>query len=114
MSRREEKENVQPERPWMRIQQTTFRNWINVKLQGSDRQVDDLITDLQDGITLCALAQALTGHAIPKIFSGDNLTGYQQMFNLNLAIESFKRDGVVLINIGKGSNTTLSYIIDSA
>lgn len=101
MSHKEKKEKIAAEQPWMRIQQSTFRNWINVKLQDSGEQVVDLVADLQSGINLCALAQSLTGQKIPRIFTGDKLNEYQQMFNLNLAIECFKRDGVVLINIGE-------------
>ena len=44
---------------WVEVQKNTFTNWTNDKLKETDRQVEDLKTDLQDGVSLIALLQVL-------------------------------------------------------
>lgn len=44
---------------WIRIQETTFRNWCNEQLKVSGRAVSNLVTDLCDGVCLVALVEAL-------------------------------------------------------
>lgn len=44
---------------WVEVQKKTFTNWINDKLKESDRHVDDLKSDLQDGMSLITLLQVL-------------------------------------------------------
>ena len=43
-----------------RIQKKTFTKWINKHLSKSERRVDDLFVDLQNGRHLIALLEALT------------------------------------------------------
>lgn len=47
------------DRGWVEVQKKTFTNWTNDKLKETDRHVDDLNTDLQDGVSLITLLQVL-------------------------------------------------------
>ena len=38
---------------WIKIQQNTFKNWVNAQLQKLDLSVEDLQTDFCDGLKLC-------------------------------------------------------------
>ena len=44
---------------WVEVQKKTFTNWTNEKLKETDRHVDDLQNDLQDGVSLVTLLQVL-------------------------------------------------------
>lgn len=44
---------------WVEVQKKTFTNWTNDKLKETDRQVEDLQSDLQDGVALVTLLQVL-------------------------------------------------------
>ena len=41
------------------VQKKTFTNWINDRLKETDRTVEDLKTDLDDGVTLIKLLEVL-------------------------------------------------------
>ena len=47
------------DRSWIDVQKKTFTNWTNNRLKGTDRQVNDLQTDLDDGVILIKLLEAL-------------------------------------------------------
>lgn len=44
---------------WVEVQKKTFTNWTNDKLKETERHVDDLQTDLKDGVSLITLLQVL-------------------------------------------------------
>lgn len=44
---------------WVEVQKKTFTNWTNEKLKGTERHVEDINTDLKDGISLITLLQIL-------------------------------------------------------
>ena len=45
---------------WVQVQKKTFTNWTNDKLKDTDRRVEELETDLVDGVTLIKLLQVLS------------------------------------------------------
>lgn len=47
------------DRGWVDVQKKTFTNWVNDRLKGTERKVDDLETDFDDGITLITLLEVL-------------------------------------------------------
>ena len=47
------------DRSWIDVQKKTFTNWVNDKLKETDRRVEDLETDLDDGVTLIRLLEVL-------------------------------------------------------
>ncbi|CAF1562742.1 unnamed protein product [Didymodactylos carnosus] len=52
--------------PWKKIQQNTFTKWINKHLRLVNTQVEDLQTDLADGLKLIALTEVLSCKKLPK------------------------------------------------
>lgn len=44
---------------WVDVQKKTFTNWVNDKLKETDKHVDELKGDLQDGTSLIMLLQVL-------------------------------------------------------
>ena len=101
MSDNEENNNEEPElEAWVRIQQNTFTNWVNDKLNSQDMEVDNIRKDFRDGVKLCKLAEVLVGRKIGKIIVKKNLNHYEASGNLALALQAMKDDGVRLVNIG--------------
>lgn len=51
---------------WKRIQQNTFTRWANEHLKQVDLEIDDLRTELSDGLKLIALIEVLSGKKLPR------------------------------------------------
>ena len=51
---------------WKRIQKNTFTRWANEHLKQANKQIDDLQTDLGDGLKLIALLEVLSGKRLPR------------------------------------------------
>lgn len=47
---------------WLTIQKNTFTNWVNESLRNRGDYVEDIRTDLSDGVRLVALIESLTRH----------------------------------------------------
>ena len=87
--------------PWIRIQKTTFTNWVNDKLRDQGTEITDCRSDFRNGVNLCRLMVALKdGKRIGRIIEKKNLNHYEASVNLALALSVMQRDGVRLVNIG--------------
>lgn len=92
---------------WQRIQTNTFTNWFNNKLRGNLRsdakvtgRVEDLATDLQDGLLLIRLCDCV---AKPKKIARYNkkpVLKPQKMENLSAALKFLQDEGIKFVNIG--------------
>ena len=51
---------------WKKIQQNTFTRWCNEHLKCVDKYIDNLETDLVDGLKLIALLQVLSHKKITR------------------------------------------------
>ena len=51
---------VLADRSWIEVQQNTFTNWCNDRLKGSGVLVQDLVTDLDDGVKLIVLLKRIS------------------------------------------------------
>ena len=53
---------------WKRIQQNTFTRWANEHLKQAEPEqvINDLNTDLHDGLKLIALLEVLSGKKMPR------------------------------------------------
>ena len=47
------------DRQWVKVQKNTFTNWVNDRLKDTAFRVEDLQTDLDDGVMLLKLMQCL-------------------------------------------------------
>ena len=55
------------DRFWVDVQKKTFTNWTNDILKKTDRKIDNLETDFEDGTTLLVLLQCLApDKTVPK------------------------------------------------
>lgn len=85
--------------PWVKMQHTTFCNWINESLKTVNQEVNDLSKDLRSGEKLCILMNVLKGKSIGKILKNP-VNHYAASGNIELAFQAMKKDGVKLVNIG--------------
>ncbi|CAD5125182.1 DgyrCDS13424 [Dimorphilus gyrociliatus] len=88
---------------WLRIQVTTFSNWVNeqLRINSADESflVQNLEKDLCNGVRLCELVSFLTRGKIGRIVKRPN-NQHQKLENVTLALRAITRDGVKLVNIG--------------
>lgn len=54
------------DRSWIEVQQSTFTNWCNDHLKGAETKIDDLETDLDDGVRLVILLEQLAMKKVSK------------------------------------------------
>ncbi|RUS80146.1 hypothetical protein EGW08_012103, partial [Elysia chlorotica] len=83
---------------WLQIQRNTFSNWVNESLRPRGIVIDDVRTDLSDGVTLVALVEALTKEKVPGAVPRPS-NQYQKLQNITVALDALRKDGVKLINI---------------
>ncbi|XP_041369318.1 filamin-C-like [Gigantopelta aegis] len=95
---------------WITIQQNTFTNWVNLQLHGTELHVEDLYTDLCDGVKLCALVEAIQKKRVGRVIKKP-MNQHQYLVNISLALNAITQDNVKLVNIGSkdivDSNKTL-------
>ena len=87
---------------WITIQQNTFTNWVNLQLQGTELHVEDLHTDLCDGVKLCVLVESLQKKRVGRVIKKP-MNQHQFLENVSLALNAIAQDNVKLVNIGKFS-----------
>ena len=54
---------ISKDQAWVNVQKITFTRWMNAQLQisGSDKQINNLATDLSDGVILAHVVTGLSG-----------------------------------------------------
>ena len=50
---------MDPERFWVNVQKKTFTNWTNDRLKKTEKRIENLEEDFEDGIRLITLLQCL-------------------------------------------------------
>lgn len=93
---------------WVKMQHTTFCNWINQNLKVVNQEVNDLSKDLRSGEKLCTLMNVLKGKSIGKIIKNP-INHYAASGNIALAFQAMTQDGVKLVNIGLFSKNYFVY-----
>ena len=85
---------------WKRIQKKTFTRWCNEHLKVQDMFLEDLTTDLSDGVRLIVLIEVLSHKKVgrynkkPRVYA-------QKMENVQLALDFLmKKERIRLVNIG--------------
>ncbi|XP_022095230.1 filamin-A-like [Acanthaster planci] len=91
---------------WVQIQEKTFMNWCNEQLKPTGKKVENLQTDLEDGLILIALMDqmmASRGGALYKRqsrYSKNPKMRAQKLENITHALQMMEREGIKLVNIG--------------
>lgn len=83
---------------WVGVQSKAFSRWCNVVLEKKKLKVNNLSTDLKDGLLLVQMLEQLTEKEIkhnpkPKL-------AIHQLENVQKALTFLKEDGVSLVNVG--------------
>lgn len=84
---------------WIRIQEATFRNWCNENLKAGGRKVNNILTDMCDGVCLVALVEALQFRKIGKVYTNPS-SKIHKLQNVSLALDAITSDNVRLVNVG--------------
>ena len=87
--------------PWKRIQQNTFTRWANEHLKLVNRHIDDLQTELGDGLNLVALIEVLSQKKVPRYNKRPNFRS-QKLENVSVVLDFLENvERIRLVNIGK-------------
>ena len=105
------------EQQWVTVQQKTFTKWsdsgrvlfnfriltalrrLNSKVNPRDVHVNDLVTDLSDGVILIHLLEVLGNESLGRYASKPKLR-VQRFENVNKALDFVKARGIQMTNIG--------------
>ncbi len=89
---------------WKKIQQVTFTNWINDRINGKgSSKVKDIQKDFQNGLHLIYLLENLSKKKIPKVVKDPKISA-QEYANLGLAFKFMQEEKVKLVGIGSCHN----------
>jgi len=87
------------EQQWVKVQQKTFTKWLNSKIKARDVQIEDLITDLSDGINLIHLLEVLSNESLGRYASRPKMR-VQKFENVNKSLDYIRSRGIQMTNIG--------------
>lgn len=86
---------------WKRIQKKTFTRWCNEHIKVQNMRIDDLTTDLSDGVRLIVLLEVLSQKKLGR-YNKKPRVHAQRMENVQLALDFImKKERIRLVNIGK-------------
>ncbi|KAL9897671.1 filamin A protein cher isoform 2-T2 [Glossina fuscipes fuscipes] len=83
---------------WKKIQQNTFTRWANEHLKTIDRSINNLETDLSDGLRLIALIEVLSQKRMPKYNKRPTFRS-QKLENVSVALKFLEDEGIKIVNI---------------
>jgi glutaredoxin len=85
---------------WAAIQEKVFTRWCNDYLSERGMAIQDLKTDLKNGLLLCNLIEIISGKSLGRINKHPTIP-IQKLENLQLAIDHItKVEGIKLVNVG--------------
>ncbi|KAJ5573906.1 uncharacterized protein N7459_008333 [Penicillium hispanicum] len=87
------------EKQWINVQQKTFTKWLNDKLKARTLSIEDLVTDLSDGVILIHLLEILGGESLGRYASKPKLR-VQRFENVNKSLDFIKGRRIQMTNIG--------------
>ncbi|KAJ5672626.1 hypothetical protein N7507_001753 [Penicillium longicatenatum] len=87
------------EKQWINVQQKTFTKWLNDKLKARSLAIEDLVTDLSDGVILIHLLEILGGESLGRYASKPGLR-VQRFENVNKGLDFIKGRRIQMTNIG--------------
>ncbi|KAI9891304.1 MAG: hypothetical protein M1814_002817 [Vezdaea aestivalis] len=84
---------------WVTVQQKTFTKWLNTKIKARNITVNDLVSDLSDGVVLIHLLEILSEESLGRYASKPKLR-VQRFENVNKTLDFIKARGIQTTNIG--------------
>ena len=101
----EELQLTEVDAQWIKIQMTTFKNWVNDVLRGNlkraKRQVEILQWDFRDGLLLIALLECLVKNNKISHCNSKPVNKMQKLENLTACFDLMEAENIKLVNIGK-------------
>ena len=86
---------------WKRIQKKTFTRWCNEHLKAKLLKIEELNTDLSDGVKLIVLLELLSQKKLGRYNKKPRVRA-QKMENAEVALDFItKKERIRLVNIGK-------------
>ena len=86
---------------WKRIQQKTFTRWCNEHLKQKLLKIEDLTTDLSDGVKMIVLLELLSQQKLGR-YNKKPRVHAQKMENVEKALDFImKKERIKLVNIGE-------------
>lgn len=86
---------------WKVIQKNTFTRWANEHLKTANKNINNLDSDLSDGLRLIALVEVLSGKKFKHVNKRPNFRT-QKLENVTMVLEFLERDeGIRIVNLGK-------------
>jgi len=80
------------ENSWVRVQEMAFTQWMDETVKKRNMTVEDLRTDLEDGLKLIAFFEILCGHSMTDRYDKQPVQRIQKINNLSLALKFLERD----------------------
>ncbi|KAF7185373.1 Alpha-actinin-like protein 1 [Pseudocercospora fuligena] len=87
------------EQSWVKVQEKTFGKWLNNKLKARELHINDLTSDLSDGVALIHLLEILSQESLGRYAARPKLR-VQRFENVNIALDFIKSRKIQLTNIG--------------
>ncbi|CAD5218153.1 unnamed protein product [Bursaphelenchus okinawaensis] len=85
---------------WKKIQENTFTRWVNQNLALDGEQIENLATDLSDGINLIKLVQILAQRVVGQRYNKKPSLRQQKLDNVQQALNFIENDeGIKLVTI---------------
>lgn len=98
---------------WKRIQQNTFTRWANEHLKTVNKHIENLETDLSDGLNLITLIEVLSGKKLPRHNKKPNFRS-QKLENVSVALKFLEEDEAIrIVNIGESLTHSFVYKLQS-
>nr|XP_034194132.1 filamin-A isoform X4 [Osmia lignaria] len=91
-------QDLQEDAQWKRIQQNTFTRWANERLKAANKNIDNLETDLSDGLRLISLIEVLAQKKLPKHSQRPTFRS-QKLENVSVALKFLDDEGIRIVNI---------------
>ncbi|KAL5004346.1 hypothetical protein ScPMuIL_017802 [Solemya velum] len=83
---------------WVAIQKNTFKNWVNEQLKPKGLLIQDLRTDISDGLYLVVLVEALQRRTLSGVVREPG-NQYERIQNITVALEAITADNVKIVTI---------------
>ncbi|KAG2416076.1 hypothetical protein HFD88_007268 [Aspergillus terreus] len=87
------------ETQWVNVQQKTFTKWLNDKIKVRNLYIEDLVTDLSNGVILIHLLEILGRETLGR-YAKDPRLRVQKFENVNKSLDFIRDRKIQTINIG--------------
>lgn len=87
------------DKQWVAVQQKTFTKWLNSKLESRELQIENLVSNLSDGVMLIHLLEILSGESLGRYAAKPKLR-VQRFENANVSLDFIRSKGIHMTNIG--------------